>query len=107
MTGRRTSTSGFTLAETCLAILILSLFMAFCLPVHELNLDDYYSFADSHILVQSEALACACEMSYESENAGVVTFNENGKADPVQTVFFPHRNKEIVIELGGGRLVFK
>lgn len=105
--GRLTSNSGFTLAEMCMVILILSVLTAIYLPCAEFGSADYYAYADAYLLKQSEAMAGAYSTEFASDQNGSVYFNEKGNVRSAMTLHFTNQERVIVIELGTGRLVFK
>lgn len=85
----------------------MSLFTCLYLPTVEFRDTDYYKFADSYLLKQSEAMVTGSYMEYETDAAGSILFNPNGNVQSARTIHFDHRKDSIVVELGGGRLVFK
>lgn len=101
----RSSNKGFTLAEVCLVIMMLSVFMMLCTPVSEVSLSSIYRFPDEYLLKQSEALCRRKQTVYEDDAGNTVIFNRSGNVRSARTLNFGKR--KIVIELGGGRLVFR
>ena len=53
--------------------------------------------------MQSEALRKNEKIFFDDKN---ISLNANGNVNKAQTIHFEN-NKDIVVELGGGRLVFK
>ena len=71
-------TKGFTLLEMLIVISIISMIIMITFT-NKISIDkDYYA----------------------------ISFNANGNVNKAQTIHFEN-NKDIVVELGGGRLVFK
>ena len=86
-------TKGFTLLEMLIVISIINMIIIVTFT-NKISIDkDYYAFASHYLFMQSEAL----------KN---ISFNANGNINKAQTIHFEN-NKDIVVELGGGRLVFK
>ena len=106
---RPTSTSGFTLLEVCIVILAMSVLTLLFLPVREMEVSSFYTFPDAYLLAQSEAIRKAEKTMYYSDSPQVpdISFNEKGNVNKAMTLRFPDRAQEIIIELGGGRLVFR
>lgn len=73
--------------------------------VTDLEEDSYYTWPYSYILCQSKAIAEAERQELDSSNGISVSFNEKGNVSQARTIDID--GHEIVIELGGGRLVFK
>lgn len=95
------------LAELCIVVLGIGMLGALCIPVHEFSESDYYGFADGYWYTQSNAILNREHESYTTEDGEEIHFNEKGNVSQAQTITKGKRNRRIVIELGGGRLVFK
>ena len=104
---RRTSTEGFTMVEMCIVILGISLLAVIVQPAHEFSEEVYLTFGDSYLKTQSEAIVSAWDRQYISADGKVVLFNENGNVRRAETLSFGRQKKKIIIELGGGRLVYR
>ena len=65
----------------------------------------WHTFSSGYLLAQSEAIRYEMRNEYVSEDGQRVTFNGAGYVPYPKTVHFDHH--DIVIELGGGRLVEK
>ena len=106
---RPTSSSGFTLLEVCIVLLCISVLSLLYLPAREMEVSSYYTFPDAYLLAQSEAIRKAEKTMYYSDSSEVpdVSFNEKGNVNKAMTLHFENRSKDIIIELGGGRLVFR
>lgn len=93
--------------EMCMTLLLLSMLSAFFLPIVEWNNTDYYKFADDYLLKQSQAMCEGTYGEFHSDNGESVVFNDKGNVLSARTISFSGRKEQIVVELGGGRLVFK
>ena len=97
------STKGFTLLEMLIVISIISMIIIVTFT-NKISIDkDYYAFASHYLFMQSEALRKSEKTFFDDKN---ISFNANGNVNKAQTIYFEN-NKDIVVELGGGRLVFK
>lgn len=101
---RRISNDGFLLAETCLVILGLSILSSLYLSMREVEIDGYWQFGDAYLDEQSEAILNIEPRQYVYEE-GVVDINEKGNVANPGTIHF--ENRKIIVELGGGRLVYR
>ena len=99
--GRHRQDEGFTLTELCIALWILGILTMCTLPLVQVHIPEYCTFPDAYLLAQSQAILES--RSTETENG--ITFNEHGNVNLARTLHFG--NREIVVELGGGRLVFR
>lgn len=104
--GRHILTEGFALGECCIVILLLSIFTALWLPVCELSDTDYYTFPDNYLFYQSEAIKEHKRTDFET-GSHHGAFNRKGDVYLAETLSFLHGRKRIIVELGGGRLVFR
>ncbi len=101
--GKRMHKKGFTLIEMCLVIVLMSILFTISIK-HSINTSyPYYQFPSKYLRVQSEAILEANHKELIDEYA--ISFNENGNVKKAQTLHFPQG--DIVVELGGGRLVYK
>ncbi len=98
------------LAGICLILAALSVMSFVSLPVRSLPETDVYEYPDRYLLAQSEAIAEAehREFCYEGIYEPV-HFNEKGNVSQAGTAVFVKGDsvREIVIELGAGKLVFR
>lgn len=104
---RRISTEGFTLVEMCIAMLGISILACIFAPMQIFSPDGSDSFGDAYLLKQSEAIVKAQEERYVSQDGKEVDFNADGNVRRAETLSFPRKNRRIIIELGGGRLVYR
>lgn len=106
---RPTCSSGFTLLEACAVLILLGIVSLFFLPVKSEEISAWHTFPDGYLQKQSEAIRRAEHTVYEPEDGKmpVIEFNEKGNIRKAMTLYFPERSGRIVIELGGGRLVFR
>lgn len=91
------------LAEVCIVIAGMAVFLNLCPPMVQKMDSSYFTFSAGYLHTQSIALTNSTREEYTSENGESVTFNESGNVASPRTVQFEHH--EIVVELGGGRLV--
>ena len=101
--------SGFSLMEACLVILCLSVLTLFTLPHPHQEADSFHTFPDAYLKAQSEAIRRADYATCFSEDGSVsdITFNEKGNVNKAMTLHFEKHRTSVIIELGGGRLVFR
>lgn len=106
---RPTSNSGFTLAEACAALFLITAVSLLFFPFRIDEQSTWHSFPDAYLQKQSEAIRRSERTAYLSECPGVpdVTFNEKGNVSRAATLRLQNKSGEIIIELGGGRLVFR
>lgn len=91
------------LAEICVIIASMALFLNLCPPLVQHMDTSYFTFYSGYLYTQSRALANSVREEYVSENGDTVTFNESGNVAYPRTIHF--ENHDVVVELGGGRLV--
>ncbi len=106
---RPTSNSGYTLAEVCAVLILLTSFSLLFFPFRIEEKGSWHSFPDAYLRAQSEAIRRSERTEYVSECDGIpgVTFNEKGNVAKAMTLRPPDKSGSIIIELGGGRLVFR
>lgn len=104
---RRTSNKGYTLAEMCIVLIILSVLSLLWIMVRPVPAAERSAFASRYLFEQSEAMIRAHRRTYTDEDHGeTVHFNEKGNTDSPRTIRFGE-DVRLIIELGGGRLVFR
>ena len=103
---RRTFNEGFLMAEACIALMIAALLGLLCLSFPEFTAEEYYRFPYVYLLSQSQAMASSSTVLLHT-SVFSTSFNGSGNIRSAATVHFDSAGKEIVAELGGGRLVFK
>jgi hypothetical protein len=100
--GKLTSNKGFLLVDLCVTILIISVMTILYLPcIHVQNIDGYL-FGDTYLEAQSRAIKMRRSLELPEEP---IIFNDKGNVNRAMTL--QKGNREIVVELGGGRLVYK
>lgn len=97
------------LMVTVFALGVLTLAAAM-IPSYEEN--GYHVFPDQYLRIQSEAILTGESRTYEdefNESLPEIRFNQNGNVNQARTIPFGEAGmtKEIIVELGGGRLVFR
>lgn len=90
--------------DLCATVLALALMTIIYLPSTSLKNADSCTFGDSYLQKQSTAIAKRERGEYNDEDASV-SFNEKGNVSQAQTI--TKGSRQIVIELGGGRLVYR
>lgn len=103
---------GFALAEVMAVFLILSVLMMLSLPAGGTQAGrDSEFFWDHYLRMQSEAILCSEERTVEEAGNAeeAIHFNSVGNVNLARTLIFDQGSTyhEIVVELGGGRLVEK
>ena len=88
-------------------IIVISMGMLGSLvPYNVIDIDtSWHTFASGYLLAQSEAIRYHSGNEFVSEDGQRMTFNASGNVPYPRTIHFAHY--DIVIELGGGRLVEK
>lgn len=99
-----TSSKGFLLAEMCIVLIAAATLTLIYLPASEFKNAESYTFGDSYLMTQSDAIVHAQRISLDDPEVNVV-FNEKGNVNQAMTI--TKGNKTIVIELGGGRIVYQ
>ena len=101
---------GYLMTEMLLCVFAMSLLMSLCLHGVRFNENVYYTFPDRYLRLQSESMLTAQfrdesvpEIGYEMH------FNGSGNVNLAKELHFPFGDhvKKIIVELGGGRLVFR
>ncbi len=99
------------MVEMLITIVILILLTNITLRFHTINDSSYYTFPNEYARIQSECMLSTVPAEYESslENNPLIRFNENGNVNQARTLSFyvGNRIRQIVIELGTGRLVIR
>lgn len=98
--------SGFTLIEMCFVLLIVSLLSSVSLRMRIPGSVKRTVFAAGYLEAQSEAMRTYRRLDVtDGETGETLHFNAQGNTDSPRTLYFgDHR---LIIELGGGRLVFR
>lgn len=106
--------AGFTLMELCLAIAVLSVLMLLSLPLFRLNALSEYPVIYDYLIQQSTCMKEQTSAEYYPTDkyvyyAYAIRFNSKGHVNQAQTLIVDDlkKVKEIVVELGGGRLVLR
>ncbi len=107
MTDMRTLNSGFTVIELCLGIFALSVLASLGTGYIMRPDNAYYEFPRIYLLRQSQALAAADDRYLDYEGLPAVRFHANGNIDRPSALQVGRGGRVIVMELGGGRLVFR
>ena len=95
------------MAEMLLVVLAISILFVLCIPFHAYEEDAYDTFPQSYLLKQSSAIVSATTKILDEYDTPVITFNARGNVQKAMTLYFDKKNRTIVVELGGGRLVFR
>ncbi|MGM9941107.1 MAG: hypothetical protein ACI32N_03860 [Bulleidia sp.] len=93
------------LSELLIVITGISLLASMCGPLAVSVDTEYHTFSTGYLLAQSDALVHSMRSEFVSENGQRVSFNAMGNVPYPRTIHF--ENHDIVIELGGGRLVHR
>jgi hypothetical protein len=101
---RLTFSKGFMLAEMCIVLIAVVSLTLIYLPASDFKNAESYTFGDSYLMTQSDAIVHAQRTSLDDPEVNVV-FNQKGNVDQAMTI--SKGNKTIVIELGGGRIVYQ
>jgi len=92
------------LAEMCIVLIAVVSLTLIYLPASDFKNAESYTFGDSYLMTQSDAIIHAQRTSLDDPEVNVV-FNQKGNVDQAMTI--SKGNKTIVIELGGGRIVYQ
>ncbi len=111
MMDRHRQAEGFTLLELCLVIFVISLLSTIFTKSAAVPDTEFKVFPYRYLYLQSKAIAEAQSVVYEDPNGSVneeIVFNSKGNINSARTIQFVHNGiiKTVIIELGGGRLVF-
>lgn len=90
--------------EVCIAIVVIAVMTILYLPCTEVRDFQIYLFGDAYLEQQSAAICQRKSISWDSGNI-IIGFNEKGNIHQAMT--YNIDDHEIVLELGGGRLVYK
>lgn len=91
----------------CIVLLSLSMLCAICIPAREFTEEAWYLFPSGYLVEQSNAIKTASNTEYHPDAGPSVVFNATGNVKQAQTVDLSEKDRKIIIELGGGRLVQK
>ena len=103
----RTLNSGFTVPELCLCVFVLSVLASLGTGFIMEPDHSYYEFPRMYLLRQSQALAASDDRYLYYDALPAVRFHANGNIDRPAVLQVGRGGREIVMELGGGRLVFR
>jgi competence protein ComGC len=88
--------------EMCITIMVIAIMTVLYLPCVQAHDTEQYTFSNAYLERQSEAI---CEREHrELEDDSEIAFNAKGNVNRAATL--TKGNRKIIIELGGGRLVF-
>jgi len=90
--------------EVCIAIVVIAVMTVLYLPCTEIRDVQFYLFGDSYLEQQSTAI---CQRESISWDSGNFSIGFNAKGNIGQAMTYNIDGHEIVLELGGGRLVYK
>ncbi len=111
MAGRRRQTEGYMLADLCLSVSVLCCLTVILLYRPRSTSQAFHLFPDRYLRLQSEAILDSAyrEVGLQDDAGVTVHFNGRGNVDQARTVTFTtsFSRRSVVIELGGGRLVFR
>lgn len=102
---KHTLNDGFMLVEMCLILVSLSVLFLLSYTTYTFKNVGIFQFQSAYWLYQAQAIERADTTSYISAYTDPIQFNAKGNIQRARTVFFPQKN--IVISLGGGRIVEK
>jgi len=88
----------------CIVLIAVVSLTLIYLPASDFKNAESYTFGDSYLMTQSDAIVHAQRTSLDDPEVNVV-FNQKGNVDQAMTI--SKGNKTIVIELGGGRIVYQ
>lgn len=91
------------LIEVCIVVISMTFFLNLCPPLVQHLDTSYFTFYSGYLYTQSRSLTDSVREEYVSENGDAITFNESGNVAYPRTIHF--ENHDVVVELGGGRLV--
>ena len=98
---------GFALLECLLVLLVMVSLAPLALQPDMSETMQYHAFTDEYLLRQTKAMAVAEILPVDLPGTEGIHFNGAGTVNQARTVTFPGRKSLIIIELGGGRLVFR
>ena len=98
---------GFALLECLLVLLVMASLAPLALQPDMSETMLYHAFADAYLQRQTDAMAAAETLPVDLPGAEGIHFNGAGNVNQARTISFPGRDNLIIIELGGGRLVFR
>lgn len=93
-----------------LAVIAMLSLLAMLLGVHnDFRADPLHLFPYDYLLAQTRALAMAdyCEVDSRADGIPAIRFSEKGNVSRAMTLHPEGSSKDIIIELGPGRLVFR
>ena len=93
-----------------LAVIAMISMLAMLFGIHtDFKADTLHLFPYDYLLAQSRALAMAdyCEVDSRAEGIPAIRFSEKGNVSRAMTLHPEGSRKDIIIELGPGKLVFR
>ncbi len=98
---------GFALLECILVLLVMVSLTPLALQPDMSETMLYHAFADEYLLRQTKAMVSGEAVPVDLPGTEGIHFNGAGNVNQARTISFPGRDSVIIIELGGGRLVFR
>lgn len=97
------------MAEMLAAVAILSMLMMMFSMGASYEEDPIHMFPYDYLLNQSIAMAKAQSTVFEGRNGVMpqITFNEKGNVSKAMTLPLGKNGKDVIIELGPGKIVFR
>ncbi len=104
---------GYTLLELMVVLAAISILSIIVLPFYRPLQDSVYTFVYDYLVMQAKTMASRKSSEFNKEyklyHNYPIKLNEAGHINKAQTIIFDNhgRHHEMVIQLGGGRLVYK
>ena len=99
--------NGFVLVEMLAVLLIISMVYTMFLPLFPKEQDRFNVFRDRYLCTQSAAIASHSRTEVCTEDGQCISFNGKGNVNLARTLEFSGRRYSVIVELGGGRLVYR
>ncbi len=89
-------------------LVIVSVLSLTVLPAGLFQETEWYAFPYRYLLAQTEAMARSAETQIISDTGSYpdIRFNRRGNVSKAMTLEIGKRQRHVIVELGGGRLVF-
>ncbi len=112
MAVRHRHTDGFALLEMIIAVSVIAILTSLSVSAYKSTDTSYYTFPMQYLRIQSEAFLTGRITDYTDETNmiyPVIFFYGSGAVNQARTLTFGEggNRREIVIELGTGKLVFR